>query len=222
MRILLAEDDDLLAGGIALALRNSSYSVDHVGNGHDADHALKYTDYDLLILDLGLPRMDGMEVLTNLRSRGQIMPVMVLTARDRLEDRVGGLDAGANDYLTKPFEVPELLARVRALMRKDRWGNTVEFTYGPVRFNMTSRRVFLNDEPVDLSARELAVLEILLQRAGRVVNKNLIADHLTGWDSDLTHNAIEIIVHRLRKKLECEGFSIRTLRGLGYLVEKAN
>jgi len=222
MRILLAEDDDLLAGGIALALHNSSYSVDHVGNGHDADHALKYTDYDLLILDLGLPRMDGMEVLTNLRSRGQIMPVMVLTARDRLEDRVGGLDAGANDYLTKPFEVPELLARVRALMRKDRWGNTVEFTYGPVRFNTTSRRVFLNDEPVDLSARELAVLEILLQRAGRVVNKNLIADHLTGWDSDLTHNAIEIIVHRLRKKLECEGFSIRTLRGLGYLVEKAN
>jgi two-component system OmpR family response regulator len=222
MRILLAEDDDLLASGIALALRNGSYSVDLVGNGADAEHALKFTDYDLLILDLGLPRLDGMEVLKNLRQRGQTMPVLVLTARDRLEDRVGGLDAGANDYLTKPFEVPELLARVRALVRKDRWGNTLEFVFGPVMFNTTSRRAFLKGEPVDLSARELAVLEILLQRAGRVVNKNQIADLLTGWDSELTHNAIEIVIHRLRKKLEVDGFTIRTLRGLGYLVEKTS
>lgn len=220
MRILLAEDDDFLAGGIALALRNNRFSVDHVRSGTDTDHALKYTDYDLVILDLGLPKMDGMEVLGNLRSRGQSLPVLVLTARDRLEDRVSGLDSGANDYLTKPFELPELMARVRALIRNDRWGNTTEFVYGPIKFNTSSRRVLVNDSPIDLSARELAVLELLLQRAGRVVNKNQIADHLTSWDTDLTHNAIEIIVHRLRKKLECDGFSIRTMRGLGYLIEK--
>jgi two-component system, OmpR family, response regulator len=222
MRILLAEDDDFLAGGIALALRNSRYSVDHVRLGTDADHALKYTDYDLLILDLGLPGMDGMEILVNLRSRGQSLPVLVLTARDSLQDRVEGLDSGANDYLTKPFELAELMARVRALIRKERWGNTIEFIYGPVKFNTASRRVLLNEVPVDLSARELAVLELLLQRAGRVVNKNQIADHLTSWDTDLTNNAIEIIVHRLRKKLECDGFTIRTMRGLGYLVEKTD
>jgi two-component system OmpR family response regulator len=114
------------------------------------------------------------------------------------------------------------MARVRALIRKERWGNTIEFVYGPVKFNTASRRVLLNEVPVDLSARELAVLELLLQRAGRVVNKNQIADHLTSWDTDLTNNAIEIIVHRLRKKLECDGFTIRTMRGLGYLVEKTD
>jgi two-component system OmpR family response regulator len=221
MRILLAEDDDFLAGGIELALTNASYTVERVKTGPDAEHMLRVNEYDLLLLDLGLPLMDGMAVLSNLRARGNSLPVIILTARDRLEDRVAGLDSGANDYLTKPFELAELLARVRASTRKQMWGNSLEYVHGPLRFDTGARRVTVGGEAVDLSARELAVLELLLQRAPRVVNKDQIAQHLPTWDADVTHNAIEIVVHRLRKKLERDGFAIRTARGLGYLIDKA-
>jgi DNA-binding response OmpR family regulator len=220
MRILLAEDDDFLAGGIRLALSNAGYTVECVKAGPDADHMLRVNEFDLLLLDLGLPQMDGMEVLRKLRARGNTLPVIILTARDALDDRVLGLDSGANDYLTKPFELPELLARVRAMTRKQMWGNSLEYVHGPLRFDTGARRVTIAGEAVDLSARELAVLELLLQRAPRVVNKDQIAEHLPGPDSEVTHNAIEILVHRLRKKLERDGFSIRTARGLGYLIDK--
>src|SRR5262249_52383723 len=153
--------------------------------------------------DLGLPQMDGMEVLKRLRSRGQPTPVIVLTARDSLADRVNGLDSGANDYLTKPFDLPELEARIRALMRKENWGNSMEVAFGNVRFDTASRRVTVDDKPIDLSVREITILELLLKRAGHVVNKSEIVEHLASFDdTEPSFNAVEIVMHRLRKKLE--------------------
>lgn len=221
MRILLAEDDDYLASGIALSLRDSGYAIDHVTTGPEADLAVAMTPYDLLILDLGLPMLDGMEVLRRLRGRGQALPVLILTARDNLSDRVAGLDVGANDYLTKPFALPELEARIRALIRKESWGNRVTVELGNVSFDTVSRTVCLEGRNLDLSGRELAVLELLLQRAGRMVSKKQLVDHLSSWEMEITINALEIIMHRLRKKLVGAGLTIRTTRGLGYLLEAA-
>lgn len=164
LRILLAEDDELLSDGIAKAMRQAGYAIDTVSTGLDADHALETIAVDLLILDLGLPKLDGLEVLRRLRSRQQLIPVLILTARDRLEDRVTGLDFGADDYLTKPFDLPELEARVRALLRRGRTNTAVEVVYGSLRFDTVGRRVTVHDEQVELSARELAVLEVLLAR----------------------------------------------------------
>ncbi|HEY9775465.1 MAG TPA: response regulator transcription factor [Planktothrix sp.] len=220
MRILLCEDDELLSDGISKALRQAGYAVDQVSSGQDADHALETTSFDMLILDLGLPKVDGLEVLRRVRQRSQTMPVMVVTARDRLEDRVTGLDLGADDYMTKPFDLPELEARVRALLRRGRGGATgVEVVYGPLRFDTVGRRVTVNDQAIELSARELAVLEVLLQRDGSVVSKEQLIEHMYGWDEEVSHNAMEVNVHRLRKKLEPSGVNIRTIRGLGYLLE---
>jgi len=220
MRILLAEDDDLLADGIAMALRHSGYTVDEVRAGPEADMAAGVTPYDLIILDLGLPRLDGIDVLKRIRARGQKVPVLVITARDGIEDRVKGLDSGANDYLVKPFQLPELEARIRALIRKDVWHNQTEVRYGALVYDTVGRTALINDEPLDFSAREIAVLELMLQRAGRVVSKSQIGEHLSTWDVELTHNAIDIIMHRLRKKLENSGVNLKTLRGLGYVLEK--
>lgn len=219
MRILLVEDDEILSDGIAKALRQAGYAIDHVSTGTDADNALETITFDLVILDLGLPQMDGLEVLRNLRARQQYMPVLILTARDRLEDRVTGLDFGADDYMTKPFDLPELEARVRALLRRGRTSQGVEVVYGPLRFDTVGRRVTVADQPVELSARELAVLEVLLQRGGSVVSKEQLIEHMYGWDEEVSHNAMEVNVHRLRKKLEPSGVNIRTIRGLGYLLE---
>ncbi len=219
MRVLLAEDDEVLSDGISKALRQCGYAVDLVDSGVDADLALTTAPFDLLILDLGLPRLDGLEVLRRLRSRGDRVPVLILTARDGLEDRVTGLNLGADDYITKPFDLPELEARVRALLRRSQLGNNVEIACGPLRFDTTGRSVSVNNEPLELSARELAVLEALLQRAGRVVSKEQLIEHMYGWEEEVSHNAIEVNVHRLRKKLEPEGVTIRAVRGLGYLLE---
>ena len=219
MRILLAEDDELLSDGIAKAMRQAGYAIDTVGSGLDADHALETIAVDLLILDLGLPKLDGLEVLRRLRSRQQLIPVLILTARDRLEDRVTGLDFGADDYLTKPFDLPELEARVRALLRRGRANTAVEVVYGSLRFDTVGRRVTVHDEQVELSARELAVLEVLLARGGSIVSKEQLIEHMYGWDEEVSHNAMEVNVHRLRKKLEPAGVNIRTIRGLGYLLE---
>ena len=219
MRLLLAEDDRIIAQGLVAALRKSGYAVDHVNNGADADAAVLAQPYDLLILDLGLPRLSGIEVLRRLRARKVAMPVLVLTALDGVEDRVRGLDAGADDYLTKPFALPELFARVRALTRRGT-GNPTRIEVGAVSYDQSERVARLGGEIIDLSARELALLEILLLRAGRLVAKEQLIDQLCSWGEEVSSNAIEVYIHRLRKKLESGGARITTVRGLGYCLEK--
>jgi len=220
MRLLIAEDDPVLADGLTRSLRQLDYAVDCVASGDQADHVLLAQNYDLVILDLGLPRLDGFEILRRLRHRGSRVPVLILTARDALDDRVKGLDLGADDYLTKPFDLPELEARVRALIRRGQSGGASILTHGALRLDTAGRRATLNGVPLDLSARELGVLEVLMHRSGRVVNKEQLAEQLYGWDEEVGANAIEVYVHRLRRKLEPAGVVIRTIRGLGYLLEK--
>jgi len=220
MRILIAEDDPVLADGLTRSLRAADYAVDCASDGGEADHALAAQSYDLVILDLGLPKLDGFEILRRLRRRSSRVPVLVLTARDTLEDRVKGLDIGADDYLTKPFDLPELEARVRALIRRGQSGGSSLVTHGALALDTAGRRATLNGEPLELSARELGVLEVLMLRSGRVVNKEQLAEQLYGWDEEVGANAIEVYVHRLRRKLEPHGVAIRTIRGLGYLLEK--
>jgi two-component system OmpR family response regulator len=221
MRILIVEDDPVLADGLTRSLRAADYAVDCTGDGATADLVLAAQAYDLVILDLGLPRLDGFEVLQRLRQRGSRVPVLVLTARDALEDRVKGLDLGADDYLTKPFDLPEFEARVRALIRRGQSGGASLLTHGALTLDTAGRRAMMNGEPLELSARELGVLEVLMLRSGRVVNKEQLAERLYGWNEEVGANAIEVCVHRLRKKLEPAGVTIRTIRGLGYLLEKS-
>jgi two-component system OmpR family response regulator len=218
VRILLAEDDNLLADALSRALVQSTYAVDVVGSGDAADNALAHQVYDLVILDIGLPGLSGLDVLRRLRARRVRVPVLLLTAMDALADRVQGLDAGADDYLSKPFDLPELEARVRALLRRGADANT-SLMHGRLRLDMAARRVYQDEQPVDFSAREFAVLELLLMREGRVVSKEHMVNHLYGWGDEVGANAIEVYVHRIRKKLEPMGCEIRTVRGMGYLME---
>jgi len=221
MRILIVEDEPLLADGLTRSLRQADYAMDCLSNGAEADHILTAQTYDLVILDLGLPQLDGFEILRRLRHRGSRVPVLVLTARDTLDDRVKGLDLGADDYLSKPFELAELEARVRALIRRGHSGGSSLLSHGALTLDTAGRRVLLNGEPIELSARELGVLEVLMLRSGRVVNKEQLAEQLYGWEEEVGANAIEVYVHRLRRKLEPAGVKIRTIRGLGYLLEKS-
>jgi len=221
MRVLIVEDDPVLADGLIRSLRQSDFAVDCVNDGTEADHVLTAQHYDLVILDLGLPKIDGFEVLRRLRRRGAKVPVLILTARDALQDRVKGLDLGADDYLAKPFDLPELEARVRALIRRGQSGGGSSLTHGALTLDTAGRCASLNGEPLDLSARELGVLEILMLRSGRVVSKEQLGEQLYGWDEEVGPNAIEVYVHRLRRKIEPAGVMIRTIRGLGYLLEKS-
>ncbi len=217
--ILLAEDDQFLADGLSRTLRHSGHKVDQARNGEDAESAVLCNSYDLLILDVGLPKRDGFTVLDNIRKNGQSLPVLVLTARDAPEDRIYGLDLGANDYLCKPFNVGELEARIRALLRKDKWDNRKEIQVGSLIFDTSANRFTVNDQALDLSPREYLVLELLFQRKGRVVMKNDLIDHLASLEKDLSYNALDIVMHRLRKKIENSGCSIQTIKGLGFIIE---
>ena len=221
MRILLVEDDRVLADALSRALVQSAHAVDVVATGEEADHALALGIYDLAILDIGLPALSGLDVLKRLRARQSTTPVLMLTAFDTLADRVRGLDLGADDYLAKPFDLPELEARVRALLRRGSQ-STPFLEHGPLRFDTVGRRVYVDKKPLDLSPRELAVLELLLMRAGRVVSKEHMVNHLYGWGDEVGDNAIEVNVYRLRKKLEPLGCEIRTVRGMGYLIDSSD
>ena len=218
MRLLIAEDDSILADGLLHTLRRAGYAVDCVSDGASADAAITASSFDLLILDLGMPRMSGLDVLKRLRARKSNLPVLILTARDSTEDRVRGLDLGADDYLTKPFDLAELEARVRALTRRAGHGGAAIVELGPLTFDTVGRVARLHGEPLDLSARELSLLQLLISRAGRMVSKEQIVDNLCQWGEELSPNAVEVYVHRLRKKLEPGGVRISTLRGLGYCL----
>ncbi|HTQ74916.1 MAG TPA: response regulator transcription factor [Burkholderiales bacterium] len=217
MRILIAEDDVQLAEGLTRSLRDSGYAVDCVNSGAEADSATAAFEFDLLILDLNLPKMSGLEVLRRLRSRDREMPVLILTAQNGVEDRVRGLDRGADDYLAKPFALEELKARVRALTRRISSTPTL-LRHGGLSYDPVGKVARINGEVVDLSARESTLLEMLVQRAGRWVSKGQLLDHLCEWGEEVSTNAIEVYVHRLRKKLRAAGVEIVTVRGLGYRV----
>jgi two-component system OmpR family response regulator len=221
MRILVAEDDAILADGVTRTLRQSGYAVDWVKNGAEADSALETDDFDLLILDIGLPKKSGLDVLKHLRSRDSRLPVLILTALDGVNDRVRGLDAGADDYLAKPFDLSELEARVRALVRRGMAGGPTLLRHGALTYDQVGRIARLNGEALELSAREVSLLEIFLQRAGRLVSKDQLVSHVCEWGEEVSPNAIEVYVHRLRKKLEPGGVRIVTVRGLGYSLEKS-
>ena len=221
MRILLAEDDQVLADGLCRSLRGVGYAVDHVASGKDADSALTLHEFDLLILDLGLPQLPGLEVLKRLRARHDGLPVLILTAADSVEQRVRGLDLGADDFMAKPFALNELEARVRALVRRSMGASSSMLRCGPLVYDQVGRMAWLNDQPLELSAREVGLLEILLQRAGRLVSKEQIVSRLCEWGEELSHNAIEVYMHRLRRKLEIgDSVRIATVRGLGYCLER--
>ena len=218
MRILVVEDDSLLAEGLERVLRRAGHTVDNVRTGIQADNALRTTVYDLVVLDIGLPDIDGFEVLRRLRARRSTASVLALTARDAVEDRVLGLDLGADDYLTKPFSVTEFEARVRALLRRS------SAPSGPIKVrgltvDVEAKRVKVNDAAVELTVREWALLELFLARPGRVLSKQRIAEQLVSYDDALSPNAIEVYVSRLRAKIEPANVRIRTVRGFGYLWE---
>ncbi|MFM1988276.1 MAG: hypothetical protein RJA99_1233 [Pseudomonadota bacterium] len=220
MRVLLAEDDSVLADGLCRSLRKSGYAVDWVSSGSEADAALAAQPYDLLILDLGLPKLSGMEVLKRLRGRESGVPVLILTAADSVEQRVRGLDLGADDFMAKPFALSELEARVRALVRRANGAGSNLVRLGDLVFDQSGRTATLHGQSLELSARETGLLEVLLSRVGRLVSKEQIVDHLCEWGDEVSHNAIEVYMHRLRKKLEGAGIRIATVRGLGYCLER--
>ena len=221
MRILIAEDDQVLADGLLRSLRNSGAVVDHVISGAEADTALLMNNhFDLLILDLGLPRVHGLEVLRRLRSRSDSLPVLILTAADAVEERVKGLDLGADDYMAKPFSLQELEARVRALTRRGMGSTSSTIKHGPLVYDQAGRVATIDGKMVELSARELGLLEVLLQRTGRLVSKEQLVERLCEWGEEVSNNAIEVYIHRLRKKIEKGPIRIATVRGLGYCLEK--
>lgn len=219
MRILIAEDDPILAYGLQCTLRQSGYAVDWVKDGGEADAGLGTDEFDLLILDISLPKLSGFEVLKRLRARNSRLPVLLLTALDSVTDRVRGLDAGADDYLAKPFQLAELEARVRALTRRGMSGAPTLIKHGRLCFDQVGRVADLGGERLLLSARELNLLELFLHRPGRLVHKAQFVEHLCEWGEEVSSNAIEVYVHRLRKKLEPGGVKISTVRGVGYCLE---
>ena len=218
MRLLLVEDDAMIGETLLQVLRVERYAVDWVRDGNMADLALRSEDYDLVLLDLGLPKRDGLEVLRALRSRRSTVPVLLATARDGVSDRIAGLDAGADDYLVKPFDTDELLARIRALLRRSAGRAEPIFEHKGVSLNPATHEATLHGQPVSLSAREWAVLEPLLARPGVLLSRAQLEEKLFSWKDDISSNAVEVYIHGVRKKLGND--LIQTVRGLGYLVPK--
>jgi two-component system response regulator TctD len=220
VRILLVEDNRPLAEWLARTLRKDKYVVECAYDGGDADHLLRTQSYDLIILDLSLPRMDGREILQRLRARDNNVPVLILTATNTIEGRVVGLDQGADDYMAKPFDIAELEARIRALMRRTGQIKNPVLHCGSLRYDSNSRIFSMDGKPLPVTPREHAVLEALMTKKGKTISKQALAASLFTLDEDVSSDAIEIYVHRLRKKLESSDVAIVTLRGLGYLLEQ--
>ncbi len=222
MRLLYVEDNEKLAQNICASLHNHNFVVDTVHTGEDALHSVKSYIYDAIILDLGLPDMDGLDVLDEIKQINADTPVLICTARDALDDRISGLDAGSDDYLVKPFEVTELVARIRALLRRPGGALGVTLDAGNIKLDTIDRSVTIGGNPAKFSRRELDLLELFMRRKGRVLSKNTIENALYSFNEPPTPNAIEVATHRLRKKLiklECTA-SVHTLRGIGYLMQE--
>lgn len=219
MRILLVEDDAALADTTTRAFKAQGWAVDWATRGEAVPASVKQDPYDLVVLDIGLAGIDGFETLRRLRAQGAAPPVLMLTARDAVEDRVRGLEGGADDYLVKPFAITELVARVRVVTRRAQARNVDTLELGRLRMDLSAKRLFADGEPVEVSAREWSVLEYLLARVGKVVSKDQIVQGIAGWDESISENAVEVYVSRLRAKLEPSGVRVRTVRGFGYLLE---
>jgi two-component system response regulator QseB len=219
MRVLLVEDDGMIAQGLQTALRQGSYAVDWVADGKSAQTALQDSVFDVVLLDLGLPQRDGLHVLRAMRQRGDATPVIILTARDETQQRIGGLDAGADDYIVKPFDLDEVMARMRSVLRRAAGRGDPVIQHGDLRLDPVSHTVERGGVPISLSAHEFSVLEALLQRPGAVLSRAQLEDRLYGWDEQIGSNAVEVYIHGLRRKLGND--AIRTLRGVGYFVPKS-
>ncbi|MFH1661290.1 MAG: response regulator transcription factor [Pseudomonadota bacterium] len=218
MRILLVEDDPELGDGLTVGLRQAGFAVDWLRDGNSADQALQSESFDLVVLDLGLPRLSGMDVLSRARGRGLTVPILILTARDATGDKVSGLDAGADDYLVKPIDLDELSARIRALTRRSAGRAAPLLTHGELAVDLAAHRVTLAGDEIELSSREYSLLQMLLENAGRVLTRTQLEQSVYGWRDEPDSNALEVHIHHLRKKLG--GDLIRTLRGVGYTIPK--
>jgi len=218
MRLLLAEDDRMIGESVQRGLKQDGFAVDWVADGRAADLALAEKVHDLLVLDLGLPRKQGLDVLRAMRQRGDLRPVLIVTARDAVTDRVAGLDAGADDYVVKPFELTELAARIRALLRRSSGRAEPIIAYGDIELFPVTREVRLRGVPVALSPREFAVLDALLARPGAILSRAQLEEKLYGWNEEVESNAVEVHIHALRRKLGSE--AIRNVRGVGWMIAK--
>jgi len=218
MRILLVEDDQMLGDGIRVGLTQQGYAADWVESGDAADTAMLTNEYEMLILDLGLPGRSGLEVLKDVRAKGNDMPVIILTARDTVEDRVMGLDSGADDYLTKPFELDELTARIRALVRRRGGRSNPVIEHKSIIVDPASHSVKKEDAVIDISPREFTILLLLLENLGKVLSRSRLEEGLYAWNEEVESNTVEVHIHHLRKKLGSD--LIRTIRGVGYIIDK--
>jgi two-component system OmpR family response regulator/two-component system response regulator QseB len=218
MRLLLVEDDEILGEGLAEGLKMEGYAVDWLTNGRLADEALKINSYELIVLDLNLPDMEGLEILKALRMRKDETPVMVLTAKDTVPDRVMGLDSGADDFVIKPFELDEVCARLRALARRNEGRSVPNIEYKGIVLDPASHQVTWNDEKIDLSQKEFEILSFLMGNIGKVISRARLEESLYSWDSDVESNTVEVHIHHLRKKLDPS--IIRTVRGVGYIIDE--
>ena len=234
MRLLLVEDDVLVASGIKLGLGNAGYAVDWVGSAERALEVTQKDAFDIAVIDIGLPLLDGLQLTQALRAQGHTMPVLILTARDALQDRVQGLDRGADDYMVKPFELPELLARLRALLRRSQAATSAVLRFGALELDTALRQACIHPpaqppsdggppasrQPLELGPREWTVMEYLMLQAPKPANKDKLLQALTGWDKEITPNAVEVYISRLRAKLEPHGIALRSIRGFGYRLER--